>query len=109
VFLAWTRSAATRYGDAGETRPVRPSRRYHAPGDSLAFVRCEECGAEPAVEAHAAGWVAFRVDLPDDPDKPEVIPPSVESAGPMTPQMNAMEEQDETNPSADDVGQGDDA
>jgi hypothetical protein len=25
------------------------------------------------VEAHAAGWVAVLVDLPDEPDEPEVI------------------------------------
>jgi hypothetical protein len=24
------------------------------------------------VQAHATGWVAYRVDLPDDPDEPEV-------------------------------------
>jgi hypothetical protein len=36
-------------------------------------VRCEECGREPEVEAHAVGWIAFRVDLDDDPDPPEVI------------------------------------
>jgi hypothetical protein len=38
-----------------------------------ARVRCQECGREAEVEAHAAGWVAYRVDLPDDPDEPEVI------------------------------------
>jgi hypothetical protein len=36
-------------------------------------VRCEECGEEADVEAHAAGWVAYRVDLADDRDPPEVI------------------------------------
>jgi hypothetical protein len=36
-------------------------------------MRCEECGKEPDVQAHAAGWVAYRVDLPDDPDELEVI------------------------------------
>jgi len=35
-------------------------------------VRCDECGKEPEVEAHALGWVAYRVDLADDPDAPEV-------------------------------------
>jgi hypothetical protein len=35
-------------------------------------VRCVECDKQPDVEAHAAGWLAFRVDLPDDPDDPEV-------------------------------------
>jgi hypothetical protein len=29
-------------------------------------VRCEESGREQDVEAHAVGWVAYRVDLPDD-------------------------------------------
>ena len=32
---------------------------------------CEECGREAEVEAHAAGWLAYKVDLPDDPP-PEV-------------------------------------
>jgi hypothetical protein len=36
-------------------------------------VRCEECGKEPDVEAHAAGWIAFLVDLADDPDPPQVV------------------------------------
>jgi hypothetical protein len=36
-------------------------------------VRCEECGREPDVEAHAAGWIACLVDLDDDPDPPEVV------------------------------------
>jgi hypothetical protein len=35
--------------------------------------RCEECGREAGVEAHATGWLAFRVDLDDDPDPPEVV------------------------------------
>jgi hypothetical protein len=36
-------------------------------------VRCEECGQEPEVQAHVAGWVAFRVELPDDLDGPDVV------------------------------------
>jgi hypothetical protein len=36
-------------------------------------VRCEECGREPEADAHAAGWVAYRVDLADDPDPAEVV------------------------------------
>jgi hypothetical protein len=36
-------------------------------------MRCVECGRESEVEAHAIGWIAFRVDLPDDDDPPEVI------------------------------------
>ena len=36
-------------------------------------MRCEECGHEPEVEAHAAGWLAYRVDLADGPDPPEVV------------------------------------
>jgi hypothetical protein len=36
-------------------------------------VRCEECGEEPDVQAHAAGWVAYLVDLADDPDEPEIL------------------------------------
>jgi hypothetical protein len=39
----------------------------------LTVLRCVECGQEPAVSARADGWVAFRVDLSDDPDPPEVI------------------------------------
>jgi hypothetical protein len=39
----------------------------------LEALRCVECGLESDVEAHAAGWVAFRVDLPDDPDPPEAV------------------------------------
>ena len=30
-------------------------------------MRCTECERESDVQAHAAGWVAFRVKLPDDP------------------------------------------
>jgi hypothetical protein len=33
-------------------------------------LNCQECGLE--TEA-AEGWLAFRVDIPDDPDTPEVI------------------------------------
>jgi hypothetical protein len=36
-------------------------------------MRCDECGREPEVEAHGVGWLAFRVDLPDDDDPAEVI------------------------------------
>jgi hypothetical protein len=36
-------------------------------------LRCEECGWEPDVTLHAAGWVAFRLDLPDDPEPPTVV------------------------------------
>jgi hypothetical protein len=36
-------------------------------------VRCEECGKEPDVEAQTAGWIAFLVDLADDPDPPQVV------------------------------------
>ena len=36
-------------------------------------MRCEECGHEPNVEAHAAGWVAYRVDLADDPPVEVVV------------------------------------
>ena len=36
-------------------------------------MRYEECGLEAEVEAHAAGWTAYRVDLADDPDPPEVV------------------------------------
>jgi predicted RNA-binding Zn-ribbon protein involved in translation (DUF1610 family) len=36
-------------------------------------VRCEECRKEADVEAHAVGWIAYLVDLADDPDPPEVI------------------------------------
>jgi hypothetical protein len=36
-------------------------------------MHCEECGDEPDVEAHAAGWVAYLVDLADDPGAPEVV------------------------------------
>jgi hypothetical protein len=36
-------------------------------------VRCEECRQEADVEAHAAGWLAYRVDLADDPDPPGVV------------------------------------
>jgi len=38
----------------------------------LVCVRCTECGREDDVEANAAGWIAFRVDVADDPDSPEV-------------------------------------
>jgi hypothetical protein len=34
-------------------------------------VRCVECGKD--AENKAAGWLAIRVDLPDDPDSPEVF------------------------------------
>lgn len=30
-------------------------------------LRCTECGRDLDVEAHATGWLAFRVDLPDEP------------------------------------------
>ena len=43
-----------------------------AQGVRLGLVRCAECGKEADVEAHAAGWLAYRVDLPDDPDPPGV-------------------------------------
>ena len=33
------------------------------------LVRCEECRKEPDVEAHAAGWLAYLVDLADDPER----------------------------------------
>jgi hypothetical protein len=33
-------------------------------------VRCEECRQE--ARDGAAGWVAILVDVPDDPDEPEV-------------------------------------
>ena len=36
-------------------------------------LRCEECRREPDLRLHAAGWVAFRVDLPDDPAPPTVV------------------------------------
>jgi len=36
-------------------------------------MKCEECGREPDVAAHAAGWVAYKVELADDPDPPEVV------------------------------------
>ena len=36
-------------------------------------LRCEECGREPDVAVHAPGWVAFRVDLAEDPDPPAVV------------------------------------
>jgi hypothetical protein len=39
-------------------------------------MRCEECRQEPDVEAHATSWVAYLVDLADDPDEPEVIAPT---------------------------------
>jgi hypothetical protein len=63
---AWRRRA---WSDAASLRRswTRADRRAYAP-----LVRCEECGQE-ADEAHAAGWVAYRVDLADDPDEPEVI------------------------------------
>jgi hypothetical protein len=40
---------------------------------SSSALRCEECGWEPDVAVHAAGWVAFVVDLADDPDPPAVV------------------------------------
>lgn len=39
--------------------------------DYLGFVRCDECQKE--AEKKASGWLAVRVDLPDDPDGPEVV------------------------------------
>jgi hypothetical protein len=33
-------------------------------------LKCQECGAETET---AEAWTAFLVDLPDDPDTPEVI------------------------------------
>jgi hypothetical protein len=36
-------------------------------------MRREECGVEAEVEAHAAGWVAYRVDLADEAESPVVI------------------------------------
>jgi hypothetical protein len=36
-------------------------------------VRCEECGQKADEDAHAVGWVAYRVDLADDLDPPEVV------------------------------------
>jgi hypothetical protein len=35
------------------------------------LVRCDECGKD--AENEAAGWLAIRVHLPDDPDSPEVV------------------------------------
>jgi len=43
-------------------------------------VRCEECGQEADVDLHAAGWVAYRVELADDQDRPGVIVYSPECA-----------------------------
>ena len=37
------------------------------------LVRCEECGVEAEVVAHAGGWLAYRVELRDDPDPPEIV------------------------------------
>lgn len=36
-------------------------------------MRCEECGQQADVEARAAGWVAYELDLDGDADRPEVI------------------------------------
>ena len=33
-------------------------------------MRCDECGTE--ADARAAGWAGVYLDLPDDPDPPEV-------------------------------------
>src|SRR5437868_15100956 len=35
-------------------------------------MRCDECGWEADAGAGETGWLAFRIDLPDDPDEPEI-------------------------------------
>ena len=40
---------------------------------NLTELRCDECGREPDIGVHPAGWVVYPVDLPDDPDPPEVV------------------------------------
>jgi hypothetical protein len=34
---------------------------------------CEECGQEADEMARSVDWVAYRVDLDDDPDPPGVV------------------------------------
>ena len=58
-------------------------------GVTVMKVRCEECGREQDLEAHAAGWVAYRVDLPDDPP-PEVTVYCPECAGRSSDRVNAL-------------------
>jgi hypothetical protein len=48
-------------------RPTSEPQRY------ARRLRCEECAREPHVEGHAAGWVAYLVDLADDPEPPLLV------------------------------------
>src|SRR6478735_4044110 len=57
------RSRQVRVGDLDACRP------RHYPR----LVVCDECGRTAEADCPAAGWVAFRVDLADDPDPPEVV------------------------------------
>ena len=51
--------------------PLRRSRQSEWQALACALVRCEAC--ERTAEGSAKGWIAVRVDLPDDSDPPEIV------------------------------------